>query len=373
MADNVKNSSVLLEHSEAKVKLLGEYLDRYLNIISNDRLTQAIHLYDLFCGEGLYENGGEGSPLIILKAVKELHFINKAKNNVIPPVNILFNDKAKFKVDKLKQVIASKKLYYPEFGKLDFSSFDYENLLPTVVQKCLHLRNEKAFIFIDPYGYKHIRASDIKRLMSSKKAEVLLFLPTQFMYRFDENGTPESLIDIIDEVAGYDYWSTSSAHDFVAKFTEGLRSFMGDEYFVDTFLIQKDKNTLFCLFFFTSHIKGFEKMLEAKWKLDEDMGIGFRYDAAKLSLFGMNAATHPLESKLISFIRQNTPHNSDIYKYTLQSGYLPAHANKVLESLQERGILQVKSTEATKVRRGAFYINYKTHRNEPKKVYFLIN
>jgi hypothetical protein len=32
----------LLEHSEVKVRLLGEYLKRYLNIISNDGYTEKI-------------------------------------------------------------------------------------------------------------------------------------------------------------------------------------------------------------------------------------------------------------------------------------------------------------------------------------------
>jgi three-Cys-motif partner protein len=61
----------LFEHSEAKVNLLGEYLKAYLPIITNAGFTKQIHLYDLFCGEGLYENQGEGSPLILLKTVRD--------------------------------------------------------------------------------------------------------------------------------------------------------------------------------------------------------------------------------------------------------------------------------------------------------------
>jgi hypothetical protein len=38
----------LLNHSEAKVRLLGEYLKRYLNIICNDGYTKRIKIYDLF-------------------------------------------------------------------------------------------------------------------------------------------------------------------------------------------------------------------------------------------------------------------------------------------------------------------------------------
>ncbi|MEP5941603.1 hypothetical protein, partial [Maribacter dokdonensis] len=64
----------LLDHSEAKVKLFGDYIQKYLNIISNDKYTTDIHLYDLFCGPGIYDDGGEGSPIIALKKIKDTHF-----------------------------------------------------------------------------------------------------------------------------------------------------------------------------------------------------------------------------------------------------------------------------------------------------------
>jgi hypothetical protein len=50
------------------VKLLGEYLKRFLNIIANDGFTNQINVFDLFCGEGIYEDGGEGSPLVIMSS-----------------------------------------------------------------------------------------------------------------------------------------------------------------------------------------------------------------------------------------------------------------------------------------------------------------
>ena len=74
----------LLDHSGAKVKLLGEYINRYLNIICNDNITKQIFVYDLFCGEGIYDNGGYGSPMVIMKAIKDVHYINVAKKKSHP-------------------------------------------------------------------------------------------------------------------------------------------------------------------------------------------------------------------------------------------------------------------------------------------------
>ena len=372
MNKTLNSKTVLLEHSQAKVKLLESYLNRYLNIIANDKTTNRIELYDLFCGEGIYENGGEGSPVVTLRALKNLHFINKAKNNSIPRINVYLNDINSEKIEKLKKIIQDKNLHYSEFGDLKFSQDDYKILISELTNKISVYTNQKAFIFIDPYGYKEIRASDIKRLLFTKKSEVLLFLPTQFMYRFDNSGTPEALIEILDELVEYQNWKpTSSATAFVKQFTQGLRSYLGNEYFVDTFLIQKDPATLFCLFFFSSHIRGFEKMLETKWELDEERGEGFRFHK-NMDLFSLLTGINPLEDKLINFLKTGKRFNSDLYQFVLHNGFLPKHANDILGYLQKNGNVVVQSEDGSKVRKGAFYVDYNHFKQDPQRVYYKI-
>ncbi len=130
---NVKTN--LLDHSQAKVKLLGEYLKRYLNVISNDGYTKEINVFDLFCGEGLYENEGEGSPLVIMRAIKDIHFKNVSKSGFIPKINCFFNDIDSFKIEKVKSTIKLKSLYYEYFGELKFSNIDHEDYLQKRILK----------------------------------------------------------------------------------------------------------------------------------------------------------------------------------------------------------------------------------------------
>jgi three-Cys-motif partner protein len=362
----------LLDHSEAKIRLLGEYLKRYLNIISNDGYTQRIKIYDLFCGEGLYENGGEGSPLVILRAVKDIHFINVAKTTVIPKIDCHFNDIETYKVEKVKEAVKSKSLYYKEFGDIEFTSNDYQSELESLLNTLQKLRNQKAFIFIDPYGYKHIKANQIKSLMSKGNAEVLLWLPTQFMYRFDTNGTPESLKDFIDELVPYKDWKeTDNVWGFISQLKEGFQSVLGDNFFVDTFTIQKDVNTVFCLFFFSSHIKGFEKMLEAKWEIDTEQGKGWDYAGNQPSLFHEHK-TNPLEERLIGFLNTQKRYNGEIYEFTLKQGFLPKHTNEIFYNWQNNDKLEVLTNTGEKARKKSFYISYNYYKNkdEKKKVTF---
>lgn len=365
-----KSQTMMLNHSKAKVKLLSKYLEKYLNIISNDGFTKRISVFDLFCGEGIYENDGEGSPIVILRVLKELHFVTKAKNKNIPKIDLLFNDIDEFKIQKLKAIIEERKLYYESFGQLNFRSKDYKQLLEGLVNYIQSFKNEKAFIFIDPYGYKEVRASEIKKLLQSKKSEVLLFLPTQFMYRFDEKGTPQALIEILEELVDLKDWKPSnSVYEFIEQFKAALKHYLGDDFFVDTFTIKKDEATVFCLYFFSSHIRGFEKMLETKWEIDADEGKGWNYKGVG-NLFS-SLKTNPLEQALIKILSSpNKIYNGDVYVHILRLGFLPIHCNEVFTSLQAQGKLDVLSDKNEKIRRGAFYISYDNYKNNYSKVFY---
>lgn len=359
------------EHSAAKVRLLGSYLKRFLSVIANDGFTRQIRIYDLFCGEGFRGDDGEGSPIVILREVKGLYFSRKARSQECPKIDCHFNDWDEAKVEDLKNSIQVKHLHYPEFGNLTFGCKDYRELVPVLATDLIPDKFVKNFIFIDPWGYKDIKAGDIKNLIAKGNVEVLLFLPIQFMYRFDSSGTPEALRDFIEELVDISQWDKNeSVWKYIDQLKDAFRNNLGPSVYVDTFTIQKDPQTVFCLFFFSSHIKGFEKMLEAKWELDHEQGKGWHYSRSQSSSLFEEQKTHPLELKLRDFLRDNVRTNGEIYEFALSSGFLPKHAGEVFENLQENGQLVVTSRTGEKVRRKAFYLNYKTYRDDHDKVSF---
>ncbi len=307
-----------------------------------------------------------------MRQVKYIHFVNAAKTFNIPKIDCHFNDLDTKKIEKVKQVIKDKSLYYSEFGELEYSTNDYkveyENLLTTLPK--LKTRNQKAFIFIDPYEYNYIKASQIKNLMSQGNAEVLLWLPTQFMYRFSSNGTPEALKDfIIELIPNFSDWRPGNVWNFVAQLKEGFQNYLGEKLFVDTFTIQKDVNTVFCLFFFTSHIKGFEKMLEAKWEIDTEQGKGWDYAGNQPSLFYDNK-TNPLEEKLKEYMKGQKRYNGELYEFTLKQGFLPKHTNEIFYNWQNNEKLEVINASGEKARKKSFYIVYNYYKDDNKKVNF---
>jgi three-Cys-motif partner protein len=361
------SQKVMMQHSEIKIQLLKLYLERYLNILANSKYVGQVYIYDLFCGEGIYENGGEGSPIIILQTIKDVHNGFQLSGKQLTKFVCRFNDLDQSKIDKLQSIVGDKRLT-PASVDVMFSSIDYREILNTVSNEIKFFRKEKAFIFIDPYGYKDIRVSDIQQLLKSGTSEVLLFLPTQFMFRFESKGTPESLKEFINELMPINRWpSSETGIEFIQNLTEAFRNALGKNYFVDSFIITRDRNQFFCLFFFTSHIYGFEKMLESKWKIDEEEGRGWSYEAEN-SLFSQSeksANTYKLEEKLLNYLHTKRT-NAELYEFTLHNGNLPTHANEILLKYQHK-LLSLKN-DGTKARKSAFYLNYTAYRDEPCKI-----
>lgn len=357
-----RDKSFTEEHSQAKIRLLDKYIRTYLNIVVNDKYTNKIFLFDLFCGPGRYEDGREGSPIVLINAVRDIYFVNQELGKNICKIDLYFNDADQNKIKRLREIIESEKLYDNNIGNIKYGTHEYLEIMPKVKEFINKLNNQKVFIFIDPSGYKYIRASHIRVLLENKKTEVLLFLPTQFMYRFDEGGTPQALIDIYEElVSDSEREPSKSVYHYIEQFSDALRSYLGNEYFIDTFLIEKDSRTVFCLFFFSSHIRGFEKMLEVKWDLDEDEGRGFSYEKTG-DLFAKEKLIE-FEVKLSKYLIDYRT-NAEIYYFTLREGFLPKHTYEILKKMENED----KIVSLIPKRKNAFYISYKNYRESPERI-----
>lgn len=371
MSNSQDPKNNLLEHSQAKVRLLHTYLVNYLSVITNDRYTDRIRIYDMFCGRGIYDNDGEGSPIAILRATKNLYFSRLAKKARMPSIDFYFSDEKPEYVKSVTDAITELHLHYSEIGNLSCIPAKYKFKMQELLTEPPRPKAEKSFIFIDPYGYKDIKAAEIKALLK-KKAEVLLFLPIQFMYRFESQGTPDALKEFIADLKEFSSWKpTRHAGEFVEQLREELKSYLGNGVYVSTFLIEKDPNTLFCLYFFTTHIRGHEKMLEAKWNLDKDAGQGwsFRKVPGQENLIP-GLETLYLENDLFAFFETGAKNNCEVYEFVLGQEFLPKHARKVCQKFIANGRLKIRSISNAPVKAGAFYINYDHYKDNIKKIQF---
>ncbi|MDI1234537.1 MAG: three-Cys-motif partner protein TcmP [bacterium] len=362
------------EHSEIKVLILRKYLEKYLSILSLAAHVNEVEVYDLFCGEGVYENGKEGSPIIILKLINEIYAKNAPQIKGKLTFKCQFNDRNIDKIEKLKKSLKIKDLHIDKIGTVNCTSSDYNEIKQQLSNRRT-TSNKRTFIFIDPYGYKDISIVDIENMLSDKHTEVLLFLPTQFMYRFEKNATPESLQNFLNEAMKNDAGNSKSPINFINNLRDGFANRLKGKHYVDSFIITRDIKQYFSMFFFTSHIYGFEKFLEAKWDIDEQQGRGWSpIHVGQQDLFNQvqtKPNTDHFEENLLVFLKEKRT-NIEVHNFTIENRHLIPHANTILKELQNSNRLQVTLDDGKDARKGSFYIGWNEVKSNKIKSNILI-
>jgi three-Cys-motif partner protein len=359
----------LLPHSEAKVQLYGYYLGIYLNVLA--RAGFSIYIFDFLCGEGKYENDGEGSPLVALNVIKRHYFAN---NETCPSMEVWFNDNGESliepgisKIERVKRL--SETVFRPENVKIKFYALDYRELLNQALATFNRSTYSKGLFFIDPYGYKEIKPYDIKQILANGHAEVLLFLDIADMYRFWNTAVSKSfagsepLEAFMKELYdGEEIPLFFSPDELIiglkARFKEYLFS---NEVYVANFRIERDASRIYALFFFTCSLTGLHKMLDAIWKMDFSRGQGYSANQQPMLLTEAELRGYP--AKLRNFlISELSRTNSEIYKFGLEQGFLPKHTAEYLRQWQKEEKLNVIAQDGQTVPKNAFYLSAKPKR-----------
>lgn len=358
----------LFDHSAAKVRLLKEYISAYLGILANADWIREVYLYDLFCGPGRYEDKGEGSPIVLLKEIVRAHEFVANPRKKPTFFKCLFNDKDTEKVARLKKNILNESLDISNYGYIKYRTDDYKHVLNDVKNEISNFTNERGFVFIDPYGYSEVSLSDIKALTNTGKTEVLLFMPTHHMYRFKDNGTPECLIRFMEDLDISEKIKGVKGLEFIEIVMDGFQNKLGNSVFVDSFVIKRDLNQFFCLFFFTSNMLGYLKMLEAKWKIDKEDGRGWQgvQENNLFSTSSQTANTEKLKKLILSFLAEGPKTSGEIFEFTVKNRFLPKHGTEILKSIQEK--LEVFDENGNEARKGAFYQSHSNYKTNPHKV-----
>ena len=351
----------LPNHSEAKLRLLEAYLDRYLRAITLSGRTEEIFLVDLFCGPGMYAGEKPGSPVAIGRKLSALH----AEYPGAPKTTFLFNDADEFNTKNAHRYLQPLAEKHTKLA-LHHRNLEAEDLLPELHRLINSRQKCKVFYFVDPFGYSQLKLSEILGLLDNRNAELLLFQPSSFMFRFSKKGTPEALAGLLAELGGTTPWPESvDIMDYIRHTKLMLRKKIRQDQYVGSFTLKTEDNNVNCLFFFTSHIRGHEKMLEAKWKFNSVTGQGWHYASPHASddLFqGQYAQTQELEHALTRLLNiRGYATNAEIYFETLEHEYLPKHAREILSTWQNRGIIRV---DPEPKRKGAFYLDYSHHQTD---------
>lgn len=376
---DVKNTMQI--HSQAKVEFYKTYLERYVAVLCQSKHINHIRIYDVFCGMGIYEDGGKGSPVVAYDTIKSVFETHNIANNT--EIELVINDKSDTRIAKVKEYIESNKHSYCRVRPYNL---EIGQLLEIIVPEINNtISNTRNLVFIDPYGYKDIKKELLLELMNNGRTEVILFLPISHMQRFTNAAIQDEVsITQYEPLRDFVYsffpdtnhpirQNTVKAIDYIKYVANALK--FNDKFFATSYFIERDRANYFALFFMSSSIFGFEKILETKWKLDEEHGGGFRLPekdqtlnifADEFALETKNENARRLREVLEEALKLPKT-NNDIYELVVRNEFLPKHANEVLKDLQNINpkFSVIEISTGKKARKNAFYLTYKNYNTEP--------
>lgn len=376
---DVKNTMQI--HSKAKVDFYKTYLERYVAILCQSQYIRRIRIYDVFCGMGIYDDGGKGSPVVAYDTIRGIYEAHNITNKT--EIELVVNDKSKARVEKVKKYVNLNKHSYCNVRPYNL---EINQLLGVIVPEINNTPTDtRNLVFIDPYGYKDIKKELLLELMKNGYTEVILFLPISHMQRFTNAAIQdEDAIIQYEPLREFVYsffpntdhpirQNTVKAIEYINYVANALK--FDNKFFATSYFIERDKANYFALFFMSSNIFGFEKILETKWKLDEEHGGGFRLPEKEQTI-DMFADEFALETKnenarrlkkILEEALKSPKTNNDIYELVVRNEFLPKHANEVLKDLQNTNpkFSVIDILTGKKARKSAFYLTYKNYSSAP--------
>lgn len=383
---------VMLPHSQAKVAFYREYLTRFLSIMSVSSYCQVVNIFDIFCGRGIYSDGGHGSPIQAMETIQRVR--KDHPSNTI--FHLYLNDLVTKNVEGVKEYIEQN--FSNELCTVKYLNKPANTLflqLPTLLNSTP--KESKNLLFIDPYGYKEIHKENLYNLLKNKRTEILLFLPISFMHRFSRyafdgnaNKSAEPLKNFISEFfpSRHPVRSDQQPMDVKTYIKELADAFSFDNSFLTTsYFIKRDRKNYFALFFITTNWLGLERAVESMWALDEYLGQGFHNtidEKNDLLLFDdscfkenfRKSVQEQIKTELRYFLQTQDKTNIDIYKHVLRNGYAISRVNSALKELQDANLINVSSCGIKdKIPKHAFYVQNKYVKDSqlPKVIISLVN
>lgn len=387
--DRISAKDVMKPHSEAKVRFYQRYLETRLLILSSVAFVKEIHIYDLFCGRGIYKNGKTGSPIRAYETIREVRRQRPSNNRIV----LHLNDKNAKHIETVHTYLESHFGNEEKICEVVYTQKDANEMLGGLAARswCGRLHDGVVNVFfIDPYGYKEIKRELLEHLMDSGNSEILLFLPISFMHRFTRHAfsnkvTPGALplkrliASFFHEQHPMRTRKEMGVQEYIDHFTKAFTC--GGRFYTTSYPIERNEKNLFALFFFSTSIFGYEKVLEQKWRMMDCWGFGFHLPEMERGFFDeifkqerLQEMTEGFRVKMLNFLSTKTRTNSEVYRFAVENGFLPKHAKDVLRNLQENGQLLIVDMETGEVveKRNQFHVDYKGYRN-PSYLFLMIS
>jgi three-Cys-motif partner protein len=325
-----------------KLKILKDYFKEWLPVFvaSNNPIWNKIQIFDLFAGAGKDISGVSGSPLILIDELNK--WKTSIQNNNLS-VRLIINEYEKKYYEQL--VINIKELKDGNSYEVKSINEDFKIVFDEYYES---MKVSANFLFLDQNGIKQITENVFKEIIDLKQTDFLFFISSSFIKRFGDSESFQKYLKITKQ----DFHNKSyyHIHRIVLDYYRSLTP-KSSKYYIAPFSIKKPAG-IYGLIFGTNHIYGLEKFLNVCWKHDKLTGeANFDIDNEKINLLSPSLFEEYNVPKKIQLFEENLKekilsdnfkNDLEIYTYSLEEGFLPRHANKVLHELKESKTIEFK-------------------------------
>ena len=172
-------------HTKIKHLILKYYWQAWLPIMSSHS-TRLVYI-DGFAGPGIYEDGEEGSPIIVLKSARD--HVAQITGDLV----FLFVEKDEDRFKHLKQLIDEIRPSLPSNFKIGVEKGEFDDKVNGLLARLEENKRTLApcFAFIDPFGFSDTPFDLIRRLMANPKCEVFITFMFEEINRFKSHPNPK--------------------------------------------------------------------------------------------------------------------------------------------------------------------------------------
>ena len=350
------------ESTLLKLEIFRGYIREWLPVFLTKTDFWQVHVFDFFAGPGSDVKGSPGSPLVILE---ELDTFMRERSHLVgetASVTLHFNDENPDHIEQLKTVVASRAS--PGFCKVQFSEQDFSEALAAEMATLRQL-NTANLVLLDQFGMKHVTPDVFRKLVDCPTTDVLFFISSSTVRRFcDEKCIQQYLPVDPEEICRV---SNREVHRYICRRYKAALP-PGREYYLAPFSIQKtNKANIYGVIFGSEKLLGLEKFPRVCWGRDQLTGEAnynidddfVRDGRALWPEWNVVKKQDRFRNDLEGLLKASSCTNREIYRFTLESGFLPKQVNDILRILQRDGMIEVIDVATgTPARKGAFYISW---------------
>jgi three-Cys-motif partner protein len=323
------------EGTLAKLEIFEDYAQAWIPTFVMQGYEE-IYIFDFFAGPGRDINGVDGSPIRILKRVREqINYI--FQKNVKLTLFLNEFDKQKFKALQsscsgyLEQYEEVDRAISIKYFNRDFCEL-FDELLPFI-------EAYPSLVYLDQNGIKYTEKY-IAKLERTSRTDFLCFVSSSSVWRFGSQSEFKSHLSLdMNEVK-------SQPYKFIHR---SLISYLKVNLPLDTdlklypFTIKKGCN-IYGIIFGASHLRAVDKFLSIVWKRNETNGeANFDIDdddkKGQLSIFDHQATFTKIEA-FQRLVRENIlngriANNLEMFAFVMEEGHIGKHAAECIKKMKE--------------------------------------